>query len=42
MPVSKANDSNGTANRIVEAAVQLFSRQGFAASSTHESPGWRE
>jgi AcrR family transcriptional regulator len=36
MPVSKAPNSNGTANRIVEAAVQLFSRQGFAASSTHE------
>src|SRR5580700_3181727 len=36
MPVSKVHNSNGTANRIVEAAVQLFSRQGFAASSTHE------
>jgi AcrR family transcriptional regulator len=36
MPVLKANNSNGTASRIVEAAVQLFSRQGFAASSTHE------
>jgi AcrR family transcriptional regulator len=36
MPISKVHDSNGTANRIVEAAVQLFSRQGFAASSTHE------
>jgi AcrR family transcriptional regulator len=33
---SKAQNKNGTANRIVEAAVQLFSRQGFAASSTHE------
>jgi len=36
MPVSKTQNTNGTANRIVEAAVQLFSRQGFAASSTHE------
>jgi AcrR family transcriptional regulator len=36
MPVSKVQNKNGTANRIVEAAVQLFSRQGFAASSTHE------
>jgi len=36
MPVSKIPNKNGTANRIVEAAVQLFSRQGFAASSTHE------
>ncbi len=36
MPVSKIQNTNGTANRIVEAAVQLFSRQGFAASSTHE------
>src|SRR5271170_2275258 len=36
MPVSKVQNTNGTANRIVEAAVQLFSRQGFAASSTHE------
>jgi AcrR family transcriptional regulator len=33
---SKVQNTNGTANRIVEAAVQLFSRQGFAASSTHE------
>ena len=32
----KSKTQNGTANRIVEAAVQLFSRQGFAASSTHE------
>jgi AcrR family transcriptional regulator len=32
----KIQNKNGTANRIVEAAVQLFSRQGFAASSTHE------
>jgi AcrR family transcriptional regulator len=36
MPVSKVQKTNDTANRIVEAAVQLFSRQGFAASSTHE------
>jgi AcrR family transcriptional regulator len=36
MPASKVHNSNGTANRILEAAVQLFSRQGFAASSTHE------
>jgi AcrR family transcriptional regulator len=36
MSVSKSHSSSGTANRIVEAAVQLFSRQGFAASSTHE------
>ena len=36
MPVSKIPNTNGTENRIVEAAVQLFSRQGFAASSTHE------
>jgi AcrR family transcriptional regulator len=33
---SRIQNKNGTANRIVEAAVQLFSRQGFAASSTHE------
>src|SRR6202050_4184504 len=36
MPASRIQNSNGTADRIVEAAVQLFSRQGFAASSTHE------
>jgi len=36
MDFSKVQQKNGTANRIVEAAVQLFSRQGFAASSTHE------
>jgi AcrR family transcriptional regulator len=36
MPVSKVQNTNGTENRIVEAAVQLFSRQGFAAGSTHE------
>jgi AcrR family transcriptional regulator len=36
MTVSKVQNTNGTASRIVEAAVQLFSRQGFAASSTHE------
>lgn len=36
MSESKIQNKNGTASRIVEAAVQLFSRQGFAASSTHE------
>jgi AcrR family transcriptional regulator len=36
MTVSRVQNQNGTANRIVEAAVQLFSRQGYAASSTHE------
>jgi AcrR family transcriptional regulator len=36
MPLLRTQNQNGTANRIVEAAVQLFSRQGFAASSTHE------
>ena len=36
MSAAKTQSPNGTANRIVEAAVQLFSRQGFAASSTHE------
>ncbi len=36
MSTAKIQNTNGTANRIVEAAVQLFSRQGFAASSTHE------
>jgi AcrR family transcriptional regulator len=36
MAVSKLQNPNGTAIRIVEAAVQLFSRQGFASSSTHE------
>jgi AcrR family transcriptional regulator len=36
MSAAKTKSPNGTANRIVEAAVQLFSRQGFAASSTHE------
>src|SRR5271170_3451358 len=36
MSVSQVQNKNGTANRIVEAAVQLFSRQGFAGSSTHE------
>jgi AcrR family transcriptional regulator len=35
MPVSKVHNSSSTSDRIVEAAVQLFSRQGFAASSTH-------
>src|SRR5580698_2602291 len=36
MPASRIQNSNGTADRIVEAAVQLFSRQGFTGSSTHE------
>jgi AcrR family transcriptional regulator len=36
MSASKTQNKNGTADRIVEAAVQLFSRQGFAASSTYE------
>jgi AcrR family transcriptional regulator len=36
MSAAKAQNTNGTANRIVEAAVQLFSRQGFTGSSTHE------
>ena len=36
MADSRAQSKNGTADRIVEAAVQLFSRQGFAASSTYE------
>jgi AcrR family transcriptional regulator len=36
MSVAKVQNKNGTANRIVEAAVQLFSRQGFTATSTHE------
>jgi AcrR family transcriptional regulator len=36
MSASQTQSKNGTASRIVEAAVQLFSRQGFAASSTHE------
>ena len=36
MTDTRVQNKNGTASRIVEAAVQLFSRQGFAASSTHE------
>src|SRR5580704_5270108 len=36
MAVSKVQNTNGTASRIVEAAVQLFSRQRFAAGSTNE------
>jgi AcrR family transcriptional regulator len=36
MPVEKDRSKNSTKDRIVEAAVQLFSRQGFAGSSTHE------
>jgi AcrR family transcriptional regulator len=36
MPVAKDRIKNSTQDRIVEAAVQLFSRQGFAGSSTHE------
>jgi AcrR family transcriptional regulator len=36
MPVAKDHSKNSTKDRIVEAAVQLFSRQGFAGSSTHE------
>ncbi len=36
MPLEKDRSKNSTKDRIVEAAVQLFSRQGFAGSSTHE------
>ena len=36
MPVAKDRIKNSTQDRIVEAAVQLFSRQGYAGSSTHE------
>jgi AcrR family transcriptional regulator len=36
MPLPKARSKNSTEQRIVEAAVQLFSRQGFSGSSTHE------
>jgi AcrR family transcriptional regulator len=36
MPAEKDRGKNSTKDRIVEAAVQLFSRQGFAGSSTHE------
>src|SRR5579863_7370802 len=36
MPASKDLIKNPTQDRILDAAVQLFSRQGFAGSSTHE------
>lgn len=36
MPLPKSGNKNSTEERIVEAAVQLFSRQGFTGSSTHE------
>ncbi len=36
MSSPKARNKNSTEARIVEAAVQLFSRQGFSGSSTHE------
>jgi AcrR family transcriptional regulator len=36
MPPARDHIKNSTQDRIVEAAVQLFSRQGFAGSSTHE------
>jgi len=36
MSLPKARNKNSTEERIVEAAVQLFSRQGFSGSSTHE------
>lgn len=36
MPSLKTQNKNSTEQRIVEAAVQLFSRQGFAGSSTYE------
>jgi len=36
MPVSKDRIKNPTQDRILEAAVQLFSRQGFTGSSTYE------
>lgn len=36
MPVQKSRNNNSTEERIIEAAVQLFSRQGFAGTSTHE------
>ena len=36
MPQAKTGNKNSTEERIVEAAVQLFSRQGFTGSSTHE------
>jgi AcrR family transcriptional regulator len=36
MPASKDRIKNPTQDRILDAAVQLFSRQGFTGSSTHE------
>ena len=36
MPALKDRIKNPTQDRILEAAVQLFSRQGFTGSSTHE------
>jgi AcrR family transcriptional regulator len=36
MPIAKDRSKNSTEDRIVEAAVQLFSRQGFNGSSTSE------
>jgi AcrR family transcriptional regulator len=36
MPVLKESSKNSTEARIIEAAVQLFSRQGFTGSSTSE------
>src|SRR6202161_361778 len=36
MPVVKDRTTNSTQDRILEAAVQLFSRQGYSGRSTHE------
>src|ERR1700721_3724810 len=36
MPALKDRIKNPTQDRILEAAVQLFSRQGYSGSSTHE------
>jgi len=36
MPDAKTRTKNSTQERIIEAAVQLFSRQGFTGSSTYE------
>src|SRR6202140_1049727 len=36
MPAVKDRTNNPTQDRILEAAVQLFSRQGYSGSSTHE------
>jgi len=36
MPAAKTRNKNSTEERIIEAAVQLFSRQGFTGSSTYE------